>query len=278
MPTSNEDWAAAAPLYKQVERLTTPPCQSLLNRVSALLPLNNPSTSAFDNGCGTGVLTAVVKTRYPRVPLLATDASDGMIGILQSRIDDQKWAEVTARVLDSRTLDGIKDDSFTHTFSTFMVCLAPEPDKIVREMRRVTREGGVLGLAVWGDPYFGPFTLPWERACREFISDYKPPMLMDANWTLARNVEAGLDKAGFKGVEVWEEYLAWRWENAEAVSDYFIDGGNPANLRTIDSFKARGGDVSQARPIFERIVQEEWGQKDGSIELRVWATLATARK
>lgn len=276
--TENENWGATAPAYVHVERLTSPPSQLLLNRVSKIFPLDSPNSTVYDNGCGTGILTAVVKEQYPQVPLLATDASDGMVEILQRRMADQKWQGATARVVDSRNLQGIQDNSFTHTFSTFMVCLAPEPEKIVGEMRRVTKEGGVLGLAVWGDPRFGPFTSPWETACRNFISDYESPILMDPNWTLATNVKAGLDEVGFKDVDVWEEDLSWWWDSADAVSKYFIDGGNPANLRSVDSFKARGGHVDDAKPIFERLIKEGCGQKDGSIELRVSATLATARK
>ena len=276
--TENENWGAFAPIYAQAERLTTPPAQSLLTRVSTILPLDSPNTTVFDNGCGTGVLTTVVKQQHPQVSLLATDVSDGMIRILRSRIADQKWQDVTARVVDSRNLEGIQDDSFTHTFSTFMVCLAPEPEKVVSEMQRVTKEGGVLGLAVWGDPRFGPFTSPWERATRQSIHDYEAPVLMDPNWTVANNVKTGLEKVGFKDVNLWKEDLSWRWESIGALSEFWFDGDSPPIVRTIDSFKARGGNVNEARPIFERIIKEEWGLKDGSIELHVLATLATARK
>lgn len=61
----SDSWGALAPVYAQVERLTTPPCQSILKRVSDLLPLSKPNTSAFDNGCGTGILTAILKEQYP---------------------------------------------------------------------------------------------------------------------------------------------------------------------------------------------------------------------
>ena len=276
--TESADWGVVAPVYNHVERLTLPAAQTLVKRVSAILPLDSPNTTAFDNGCGTGVLSTVLKQQYPRITLLATDASDGMIDIFRKRIDDQKWVNVTTRVVDSRNLDGVKDGSFTHTLSTFMVCLAPEPEKIVSEMWRVTKEGGVLGLAVWGDPYFGPFTMPWVKACRRQIPDYESATIMDANWTLARNVFAGIEKVGFDDVDVWEEDCSWRWESVEAVSKYFLDGGNPGNLKSIDSFKARGGKVDEVKPHFESMLQDEYGQKDGSIELHVLATFATARK
>ena len=159
-----------------------------------------------------------------------------------------------------------------------MVCLAPEPDQIAREMLRVTKSDGVLGLAVWDDARFGQVFTPWVRACRELLPDYEAPPVMEEEWTLGTNVKAGLEKAGFKDVEVWKEDLGWQWESGEELARYLFDGGNPANVKVIESFKARGGDVEKARAIYIRVVNEEFRAGDGSVEVQIPATLATARK
>ena len=276
--SDNDSWGTLAPVYAHVERLTKPPCQSLLNHVSSLLPLSNPNTKAFDNGCGTGVLTTLLKQKHSQLPVVSTDASDGMLSVLRRRVTDGNWKDVIARVVDSRNLSGIEDNSFTHSFSTFMVCLAPEPDKIVREMLRVTKPDGVLGLAVWGDPRFGQFFTPWEKACRQLSPDYESPSVMEETWTLEKNVRAGLEKAGFKDVAVWKENLTWRWESAEELTHYLFEGGNPGNVWVIESFKDGGGDVEKARAIYERLVKENYHAGDGSVEVKIPATFATARK
>ena len=276
--TERDSWGDLAPLYAQIELLTTPPAQTLLERVSALYPLSTPGSTTFDNGCGTGVLTSVIKNQFPKVPVVATDASDGMISVLRRRIYDQKWTNISARVADSRFLSDFRDGEFTHTLSTFMVCLAPEPDKIVGEMWRVTAPGGVLGLAVWGDPRFGRFYVPWDKACRELMPGYEPPAAMGAEWTLAENVQAGLEKVGFKDVEVWVEHVFWHFESAEAVTKYFFEAGNPATVKVMESFKARGGDMAKARVIYEKEIKDEGGREDGSIGVPIIATFATARK
>ena len=279
MPSTERDsWGDLAPLYAQIERLTIPPARALLNRVSALYPLSTPGSTTFDNGCGTGVLTSVIKNQFPHVPVLATDASEGMISTLRRRISDQKWTNISARVADSRHLSDVRDGEFTHTLSTFMVCLAPEPDKIVREMWRVTAPGGVLGLAVWGDPRFGRFYVPWEKACRELMPGYEPPAAMGAEWTLAENVQAGLEKVGFKDVEVWVEDIFWHFESVEATTKMFFDAGNPATMKVIESFKARGGDMAQARLIYEKGTKDESGREDGTVAVPILATFATARR
>ena len=282
MPVSATDapgWSAHVPAYTHVERLTGPLCQTLVDRVSALVPLESAAATAFDNGCGTGALSGVLKDRHPNLPLLATDTSDGMIEVLRRRVRERGWGDtVTLRVADGRRLDGMEDGSFTHVFSTFMVCLAPEPGKIVSEMLRVTAPGGVLGLAVWGDPRFGAFSQPWTRACRELVAGFAAPMIMDEDWTLAANVEAGLREVGFREVHVREEHVPFRWESVGVLSEYIFHGGNPANLKMVDAFRAQGGDMDKVRPIFERVIKEESGRDDGSVVVSVSATLATARK
>ena len=202
-----------------------------------------------------------------------------MIEVLSRRIEEAAWEDVEARVVDARFLDGIGDGRFSHTFSTFMLCLAPEPEKIVEEMRRVTRGDGVLGLAVWGDPKFGAFVKPWEMACRQVgRADWTYPQLMDEDWTIEANVKRGLEGAGWKDVSVWEEECVWGWGSGEEVAGYFFEGGNPANERAVEAFRVTGGDVGEARKVFERVLGEEGGKESGEIELRVVATLATARK
>ena len=276
--SDNDSWGIVVPAYAHVERLTTPLCQSLVHRVSSLLPLSNPNTNAFDNGCGTGIMTSILKQEYPEAPILATDVSDGMLGILQTRISDQNWTNITARVIDSRHLSGIQDNSFTHTFSAFMVCLAPDPDQIVREMLRVTKPDGVLGLAVWGNARFERFFTPWEQACRELLPDYTPPAVMGEEWTLDTNVRAGLEKAGFKDIDVRKEDQVWKWESTEELGRYFFDGGHPSNVKVIESFKEDGGDVEKARATYMRVIKEDFSARDGSVEIQIRATLATARK
>lgn len=277
-PPHGNRWGAVAPAYADVERLTRPPCQSLLKRVSGMLPLSKPNTSAFDNGCGTGILTTILKEQYPQIPVLATDISDGMLSVLRRRVSDKNWKDVDARVVDSRELSGVQDDSFTHTFSAFMVCLAPEPDKIAREMLRVTKSGGVLGLAVWGNTRLGEFFAPWDQACRELLPDYEPLATMGKEWTLDTNVKIGLEKAGFKDVEVWKEDHGWKWDSAEKMARYLFEGGNPANVKMIESFKECGGDVEKARAIYTRVINDEFRAGDGFFEVKVPTTIATARK
>jgi len=141
-----------------------PLIRTLITRVHTLRSVAEGSTSTFDNGCGTGILTLALKDRFSQRPILATDASSSTNDILNARVENAGY-DIATRVLDARDLAGLGDNMFTHIFSTFMVCLAPDPDQIAQEIYRVMKLGGVLGLAIWADTYFGYFNTPRTRAC-----------------------------------------------------------------------------------------------------------------
>ena len=277
MDSSPEKWTSGSGAYSEVERLTLPLAQTLLTRAHSLLPIDSDS-NVFDNGAGTGILVELLKYSYPSLSVIAADASPGMVSLIKRKIQSNGWDKVDARVLDARLLDGIADDAFTHTFSTFMICLAPEPDRIATEMYRVTKPGGVLGLAVWSDPYFGAFNTPLTKASRMLVKDYQPVAVMGTEWTRAEEVKVGLEKVGFKEVEVKAEKGRWRWSSVKEVAKYFFDGGNPGNVAAVQSFRKQGGSVEMVRPLFEKVVEEDYEKEDGGLIGIVLANLVTARK
>lgn len=115
---------------------------------------------------------------------------------------EKEWKDVQTRTVDASKLEGIADGNLTHVFSTFMICLAPEPDLIAREMYRVIKPGGVLRLAVWADPYFGFCNMPWTKACRTVMPEYEAVAPMDGRWSQTEDVKANLEGVGFEIVDV----------------------------------------------------------------------------
>ncbi|KAL6720090.1 hypothetical protein ACLMJK_002011 [Lecanora helva] len=271
-------WDITSQNYNKVERLSFPFAKILVDRANSLSSLDDPKANVFDNGCGTGVMTAALKMGFPDISILSSDASPDMVKVLEDKVRKAGWGKVETQTLDARNLDGIADNQFSHTFSTFMVCLAPEPEKIVKEMYRVTKPGGILALGNWGDPYFSYFNNIWTKACQMLIPDYGSATIMGESWTRAENIRTGLQQTGFKDVDAWEEKVPWRWENVEELSKYFFDGGNPGNVMMFDSFRAQGGEVEQAKPLFKKLVKEEYGEEGDRVGGEVLASLATARK
>ncbi|KAI4113436.1 MAG: hypothetical protein LQ338_008176, partial [Usnochroma carphineum] len=104
-------------------KLTIPLAKELVHLVDSALPFDSPNSLVFDNGCGHGALSSIIKSKYPNVHLLATDVSPGMVDHNKARTAKENWKHFGARVLDSRKLQGVPDNRFTHTLSAFIAKL-----------------------------------------------------------------------------------------------------------------------------------------------------------
>ncbi len=240
--------------YAQIERLTVPLALKLLKRLQDDDDLSISDVELFDNGCGTGAMTVVLKKYFPNLQIHSTDASSGMIETLNTRVKHDGWKYITTGVADSRP----PDNRFGYVFSTFVICLAHEPDLIALEMYRVTRPGGILCLAVWADLGFGYFNNPWTKACKQLDSKYQQQRIVDDSWTAAEQLNAGLKKAGFKDVHLTTEKGLWQWESYDELTKYFLEGGNPGNERMLDAWRALGRNVEEVKPLHKQIVEEDY--------------------
>ena len=272
------EWDTISKMYEgTVGRFTRPVVQDLVRWVDSVLPLGGSGAKALDNGCGTGSLSSVLKRTYPDVPLLATDCSSGMIDKIRARAKQEDWANFEARVLDARDLNTVSDESITHVFSSFMICLAPDPDIIAKEMFRVL-DAGILGLAVWGEPNFSYWHRPWTKACLELDSRYQSHEFMHEAWTRPEKVKKALMAANFKDVEIRTREDNFWWESVDAAIHYFFDGHNPMNDEFHRWWQDLGRSLDEVRPVFGRKLREAFGREDGSLEGPVFICLAIARK
>lgn len=272
------EWDTMSKTYEgTVGRFTRPVVQELVQWVDSILPLSASGTKALDNGCGTGSLSSMLKRMYPDVPVLATDCSSGMIDKIETRAKEEGWRDFEARVLDARDLNTISDKSITHVFSSFMICLAPDPDVIAKEMFRVL-DAGILGLAVWGEPNFSYWQGPWTEACLELDSRYQKHAFMHEEWTHPEMVKKGLMAANFKDVEIRAKEEIWRWESVDAAAHYFFNGHNPMNEELHRWWQGLGRSLDEVRPVFGRKLREAFGREDGSLQGPVFICLAIARK
>lgn len=278
-PTMASQWSLHAANYRHpTEQTIFPFAMMLANECHQISRLDAPSAKALDNGTGSGVVTAALKSLYSSLHIIAADVSQGMIDSVITRINDEGWKNLEARVLDARNLEGIEDASLSHVLSTFMVCLAPEPKRVVAEMFRVTRPGGVLGLGVWGDPYYGAWNTPWTKACRELDPAYQPVAIMEDEWTKIEKVEKGLKEAGYADVKMREMMMSKEWGSLDEPCDLFWKGGNPAVRLLHDSWKADGRPpLEDLKPIFRRIYAELF-ERDGKVVSEMQITIGTARK
>ncbi len=98
---------------------------------------------ALDVGCGTGALTAVLVERLGRENVSAVDPSPSFVAALGERLPGVDIRQGSADALTW------PDGSFDVTAASLVVHFMSDPVAGLREMARVTTEGGTIGATVW---------------------------------------------------------------------------------------------------------------------------------
>jgi ubiquinone/menaquinone biosynthesis C-methylase UbiE len=95
-------------------------------------------------GCGTGALSNAVLSSQNPLELIAIDQSEGFVNSAQQRLGMGAHCEV------GNAMDlSFQDSKFDHVISGLVLNFIPEPEKTLREMKRVTSPGGTVAIYVW---------------------------------------------------------------------------------------------------------------------------------
>jgi SAM-dependent methyltransferase len=101
--------------------------------------------SVLDLGCGTGNLSFCLGQNPRIASVTGLDLSTAYIEHASRKNQD---ARVEFRLGDACALP-FADASFDHALSMLVLQFIPQPDRAIREMRRVTRPGGTIAAATW---------------------------------------------------------------------------------------------------------------------------------
>jgi SAM-dependent methyltransferase len=99
----------------------------------------------LDVGTGTGALAATLEAKTQTSEIVGVDPSAGFIAYAQK---GAKSARLRFEVGDGQALR-YRDASFDQTMSQLVINFIPDHEKTIREMRRVTRPGGVVSACTW---------------------------------------------------------------------------------------------------------------------------------
>ncbi len=88
--------------------------------------------------------------------LISTDGSVGMVDAARRGAEARGLGNVECRVMDAQDIE-LPDSSVDAVISRFGVMLTPEPARVMREAKRVLRDGGRVAYAVWGPPDRNPW-------------------------------------------------------------------------------------------------------------------------
>jgi SAM-dependent methyltransferase len=113
----------------------------------------------LDVGCGPGALTAELVRRLASSAVSAVDPSESFVEAMEGRYPGVDVQRAPAEQLP------FGDDDFDATLAQLVVHFLPDPVGGLREMSRVTREGGIVAACVWDHAGSdGPLSPFWEAA------------------------------------------------------------------------------------------------------------------
>jgi len=140
-------WDLAAADYEPLWRAQLACAQTALMAGVALAP----GERVLDVACGTGLVALDAADAVgPDGLVVGIDLSGRMVDAARRRAQERKVSNASFARMDAERLD-LPDASFDVALCALGLMYMPDPEEAVREMRRVLRPGGRLGLTVWGE-------------------------------------------------------------------------------------------------------------------------------
>jgi SAM-dependent methyltransferase len=99
----------------------------------------------LDVGCGTGALTFAIAKSERVSKIVGLDLSEAFLGFARSKTDDPR---ISFESGDAQNLR-FSNASFDQCLALLVMRFIPDGPKAAREMRRVTRPGGIVATAMW---------------------------------------------------------------------------------------------------------------------------------
>ena len=154
MAESTGDWSVVAAGWDAqrdgIEATNRPVSDALLGGLALA-----PGERVLELGGGNGELAAHLAALVGDTgSLVASDIAPGMVELIRTRTAG--LANVAVRPVDAAHVDE-PPGSFDAVVFRMGLMLVPDPDVALQQIRRVLRDGGRFGAAVWGGPQHNPW-------------------------------------------------------------------------------------------------------------------------
>ncbi len=108
-------------------------------RINVVKQINRRSGSVLEVGVGTGLS---LPDYAPHLEITGIDLSSEMLEKARERVDEENLTNVKALFeMDAGVLE-FPDNSFDNVTAMFVMTVVPDPEKVMRELARVTKPGG----------------------------------------------------------------------------------------------------------------------------------------
>lgn len=201
-----------------------------------------PGEKVADVACGTGVLARTMAGRVgPGGSVTGLDPNPGMLAVAAEKNPDIEWREARAEAIP------VDDGAFDLVVSQFGLMLFEEPEKALREMCRVLRQGGRTFVAVFDS--LG--AMPAYAAAADVYEEIVGPSVGDAlrfpfSMGDPGELEALFERAGISNTVVTTHGSSARFDNVRHmvlsdVKGWFPFAGIHLDDDTIERVEERMG-------------------------------------
>ncbi len=217
-----------------------------------------PGDHVLDVACGTGILARAALARVGTSgSVTAIDMNDGMLAVARQRSTAVTWHEGDACALP------FADNAFDHVVSQFGLMFFPDRPRALQEMRRVTRNGGQIALAVWGSlddtpGYAAMSALLLDLFGADVANSLAAPYSLGDRDVLASlcaeagindaHIETVVGRAQFASLDAWLYTDIRGWTLANIINDADYARLTAAATERLSSFVNDDGGVSFAAP------------------------------
>jgi len=227
--------------------------------------------AVLDAGSGTGALASAIAEASPSARVVGVDPSPAYVRYAQDHAGSERLHFVVG---DVQALD-MSPSTFDAALSFLVLNFVPDAERAVREMIRVTRDGGVIAAAVWDYGWrMEMLRVFWDEAAAlnpgVSVSDERHMPLC------TRGELSTLWRAS--GLEAVDEHALTMSLEFSSFGDYwapFLGGQGPAGAHVVSLSRAdRAALESRLR---RRLLQ---ARRDGPFTLsaRAWAVRGRVRR
>jgi SAM-dependent methyltransferase len=217
----------------------------------------------LDVGCGTGALAQAIFDHCAPSAVIVADPSAGFLDAARARLPPQV-------VLHQAAADQLPlaDGEVDATVSALVLNFVPDASAALREMERVTADGGLLACCVWDYAQkMDLIRLYWDAAAQ--LGLLAPGQDQGERFPICRPeaLRNAFSGAGLRDVRVWPVEIEMRFVDFDDYWQPFLGGQGPAPAHAV-SLEAAARERLR-RHLAAHIPQ----QGDGSIVLaaRAWA-------
>lgn len=181
-----------------------------------ILPFLKPEAAVLDLGCGPGTITLGLAEAVFPGQVTGLDRDEESIRHAERLAWGLEMMNVSFQVGDAYEIP-FEDETFDVVFAHALFEHLSRPEQALREIHRVLKPGGVIGLC---SPDWNRFNVtPWTPGTRRAIEAYRDLQENNGGNTSAGGwLEDWITEAGFKSLlneNRWERY-----ESAERIGEY----------------------------------------------------------